>query len=504
MSIGKNVFVNGFFTLSIGLYQFVINRYFVDALGVDTLGLMRLFTQLLGYLNLADLGIASASAYALYKPLAEKDYERVGIIMNTMRNFYTRVAIFVLILGFPFMISLGYITNNNSLPVSVYVAWLLYVVNLSINYLFARYSVLFTADQQFSYVRIVQGVGKLVSCTLQLIAIVFVQSFTLFCLAMLIENLFSAVIYIKRYRDNYRYIPEMQEKDKGILADIKNLFWHRIATIIVFNTDYLVLSKFTSLKVVGQYSTYLIVTQMVMMIVNIIVPAISPAIGAFIATSSKRDVYKQWQQYNVLFFYIAGGASLMCVFLIQPFIALWMGEHFLLSTVTMCLIIANMYMTIARQATATFKANAGFFDDIYVPIGEALTNLVMSLILVQYIGVNGVVIGTVLSNLIFVHVIQPVLVFNRCYDLSLKHYLSDTAKVLFPTCIGGLLSWGGVVALGIDWVGVTWFDFVLNTTKIFVICAISLSVCFYLNKDFRFVIGKLQHKFTSRVPPVSE
>lgn len=485
MSIGKNIVVNGFFTLSIGLYQFVINRYFVDAMGVDTLGLMRLFTQLLGYLNLADLGIASASAYALYKPLAENDRDRIGIIMNTMRGFYTRVAIFVLVLGLPFMFSLGYITNSNELPLEVYAAWMLYVVNLSVNYLFARYSVLFTADQKFSYVRIVQGVGKLFSCTLQLFAIVFAHSFLLFCLAMLVENLFSAALYIMKYRNGYQFIPHMKEKDRGILTDIKNLFWHRIATIIVFNTDYLVLSKFTSLKVVGQYSTYLIITQMVMMIVNIIAPAVSPSIGAFIATKSKWDVYNQWRQYNVLFYYIAAGASLMCLWLIQPFVSLWMGDGLLLNNLTMFLIVANMHMTIARQATATFKANAGFFDDIYVPIGEALLNLVVSLVLVQYLGVNGVIIGTILSNVIFVHIIQPILVFHRCYDLNSWCYLRDVVKVLMPTVAGGVMSWGATILIGINETNATWLGFTLNAMKVFVIVATSLTVCFYMNSDFK-------------------
>lgn len=45
---------------------------------------MKLFTQLLAYLNLAEMGVAGASAYALYRPLADNNYKEISIVMSTI------------------------------------------------------------------------------------------------------------------------------------------------------------------------------------------------------------------------------------------------------------------------------------------------------------------------------------------------------------------------------------------------------------------------------------
>ena len=90
----KEIFLNFILTLFISLFSFLINRYFAFYLGVQNLGLMKLFTQLLAYLNLAEIGLASASTYALYKPLAEKNYKQISIVINTITSLYNKIFLF--------------------------------------------------------------------------------------------------------------------------------------------------------------------------------------------------------------------------------------------------------------------------------------------------------------------------------------------------------------------------------------------------------------------------
>ena len=95
----KEIFLNFILTLFISLFSFLINRYFAFYLGVQNLGLMKLFTQLLAYLNLAEIGLASASTYALYKPLAEKNYKQISIVINTITSLYNKIFLFILLVG---------------------------------------------------------------------------------------------------------------------------------------------------------------------------------------------------------------------------------------------------------------------------------------------------------------------------------------------------------------------------------------------------------------------
>ncbi|EHO80363.1 hypothetical protein [Fusobacterium ulcerans] len=63
----KSIFINFFITITGGIITFSINKCFANYMGIGKLGLMKLFTQIMAYLNLVDMGIASASTYVLYE-----------------------------------------------------------------------------------------------------------------------------------------------------------------------------------------------------------------------------------------------------------------------------------------------------------------------------------------------------------------------------------------------------------------------------------------------------
>ena len=84
----KEVIVNLILTILISFIGFFQNKYFIQYIGIETLGIMKLFSQLLQYLNIIEMGIGNASAFALYKPLAEKNYEQISIIVSTIKSLY--------------------------------------------------------------------------------------------------------------------------------------------------------------------------------------------------------------------------------------------------------------------------------------------------------------------------------------------------------------------------------------------------------------------------------
>ncbi|ADO82183.1 polysaccharide biosynthesis protein [Ilyobacter polytropus DSM 2926] len=419
----KNIYINLFFTLVIGVFQFVINKYFVKYLGMETLGLMRFFNQMVAYLNLADLGIASASAYALYGPLAEKDTTQISIVMNTLKSFYKKISLIILILGAASFFLIPHLLENSNFGFWTYIYWSIYIINLALNYRFAKYSILFTADQNYSYVRRVQGSCKLLVKVAQLLILIYFKSFFWFLFVITLENILSGIFYVRKYKRNYVYIKKVNLIEKQIFKDMKNLFWHKIGSVVVFNTDFIVLTKFTSLNTVAVYSTYLIVYTMVVTVTGVISPAISPGIGKYIAESTNDKIYIKWEKVYQGYVLVSSVIVSCCYILFQPFIRLWMGDEFLLPGLTLSLILINLFIQMTRQPIEIFKNNSGFYDDIYVPILESFINLFLSLILVQKLGLNGVIIGTLISNLIIILLLKPILVFKRCFAKGAIEYL---------------------------------------------------------------------------------
>ena len=483
----KEVLLNFIFTFVTSALGFIQNRYFVQYMGLETLGMMKLFTQLLAYLNIIEMGLGSASAFALYKPLAEKDYKNTSIVINTIDNIYNKIAVLLMILGvlcipiIPFFIKVSNFSNE------IYFYWVLYVLNTVSTYLFIKYVILFTANQEFLYVRTIQSCSIIVFKIAQIIFIIEYHSFFIYIILLILDNLTQWIFFGFHYKKKYSFIIKTKEKFNGIKNDIKNLFWHKIGGLIVFNTDLILISKFTSLEIVGIYASYQMIVQTLKTIIDILTNVLSPKIGNFIAKHNKIEIYESFKKFNIFYCFIATVFTYCMYVLINSFVALWLGETILLSNFTVGLICFNLWVNLFRWILESFKFGAGFFDDVKSPILESVINLVVSIILGLKMGLDGVIIGTITSNIIVILIYKPILVFERCFDKEWKEYIKVYGNYFILTVISFIML-NFITKPFIEENINSWLDWVVYAIKISNISLIVITLIFLLNKDFRSLI----------------
>ena len=105
------------------LLAFVSRTVFIYTLGAEYLGLNGLFTNILQFLSLTELGIGSAIAFYLYKPLATHDVERIKIIMRFYKSCYRIVGLSMLGLGCLLMPFLSKLVNlDQPIPDNLYLS----------------------------------------------------------------------------------------------------------------------------------------------------------------------------------------------------------------------------------------------------------------------------------------------------------------------------------------------------------------------------------------------
>ena len=475
---------NFIFTVIINLLGFIQNKYFIQYMGIETLGMMKLFSQLLAYLNIIEIGLGSASAFALYKPLAEKDYNQISIIMSTIENIYNKIGILLFGLGIlcipiiPFFVEISKFSNK------IYFYWILYVLNTVLTYFFIKYIILFTANQEFLYVRTIQSISIIFFKILQIFFIMKFHSFFIYISLLIFDNLIQWMFFKRHYNKKYNYITKVKEKYIGIKNDIKSLLWHKIGGLIVFNTDLILISKFTDLKIVGTYASYQMIVQVLSTIVGIVLNVLSPKIGKYIAEHIKEEVYTHFIKYNILFCFISVIFTYCTFILINSFIKLWIGNEFILSELTVKLICFNLLVILFRGNLETFKFGAGFFDDIKAPILESIINLFTSIILGLKLGLDGVIIGTVISNVIIILIYKPILVFERCFNKNIKDYIKIYANYLI-LIIFSLLGCNFILSfISLKNIN-SWFDWIIQGVIIGSITFIITFIIFLSNKDFR-------------------
>lgn len=480
----REILLNFIFTILINIISFIQNKYFVQYMGIETLGMMKLFSQLLAYLNIIELGLGSASAFALYKPLAEKNHEQISIIVNTIENIYNKIGILLFGLGILCIPIIPFFMDTSNFSKNIYFYWVLYVLNTISTYLFIKYVILFTANQEFLYVRTTQSISIVSFKILQVFFIIKFHSFFIYILLLILDNLTQWLFFRKHYKKKYSYITKTKEKYEGIKNDIKNLFWHKIGGLVVFNTDLILISKFTNLETVGIYASYQMILQVLSTIINILLNVLSPKIGKYIAEHTKQEVYIHFKKYDILFYFISIIFTYCTFILMDSFIGLWLGKEFLLNRFTLELICFNLLINLFRWNLETFKSGAGFFDDIKSPILESIINLVVSIVLGLKLGLDGVIIGTIVSNIIIILIYKPILVFKRCFDKNIKDYIKIYGNYLILTVIS-LLSCDFILKF-IPLRNVnSWLDWIIQGIIIGSITLVITFIIFLSNKDFR-------------------
>ena len=105
-AVGSNII-----TIIVGL---VAQAIFIKILGSEYLGLNGLFSNIISMLGIVELGIGSAIIYNMYKPIAEKDTEKIKSLMKFYKKSYNIITLIIACIGILIIPFIKYIVDINS------------------------------------------------------------------------------------------------------------------------------------------------------------------------------------------------------------------------------------------------------------------------------------------------------------------------------------------------------------------------------------------------------
>ena len=422
------------------IIRFISRTVFIHLMGETFLGVNSLFTNVLSVLSLAELGIGTAINYSLYKPLAEKNNEKIRTLMQFYKKAYRIIALIVTIIGLSIIPFLGVLIKDGSGIDNIILIYLLFLFNMTFSYLYSYKRTLIVADQK-SYKLVPILLTCNIAVTVIQIAILFMtKNFILYLVAqsvfVILENIIVSKYIDKKYPiliEKTPIQPMEEEEKKTLKKNVKALIFHRIGEVLVHSVDSLIISAFISIAVVGIYSNYLLLLTMIQSFISLLFGSIVASVGNLIASDRERshDVFKIT---NFICFSLYCVSAICFYNLFNPFITIWAGEKFLLPIITVNVIVINFYLTGMRTPTLTFKNAAGIYDaDKYDPIVQAIVKLVISIILVNYMGITGVFLGSVISGMIPC-VRRPIILYRELFKMKSIHYFKVYAfQILLVT-----------------------------------------------------------------------
>lgn len=280
-------------TLITTLLGFISRTVFINTLGVTYLGVNGLMISVLSMLSLAELGVGTAITFSLYKPLAEKDTEKVNALMAFYKKFYRIIGLIIFALGLLFMLFLKYIVKDAHGISNLYLIYFIFLVDTSYTYFFSYKRTLITADQKaYLLVPFTTGFYSLMIGARIAVLILF-QNYIIYLLIQLIVGLAENIL-INRYIDRkYTFLKDKSEQriPKSemvvITKNVKAMFLHKLGDYAVNGTDNIIISAFVSVTVVGLYSNYLLVITAVNTFLLLIFDSATASFGNLIAQETR-------------------------------------------------------------------------------------------------------------------------------------------------------------------------------------------------------------------------
>lgn len=431
-----NARINLIFYFLMLVLSFFSRKIFLDTLGADFIGLTSTLQNLLGFLNLAELGIGSSIGYVLYKPLFDKNQRKINEIISVFGYLYRIIGGIILILGIVLSCFLPFIFKKTIIELGIiYFAYYSFLASSLIGYFVNYRQTLLGADQRNYVITAYFQTAGVVKVLVQTALAYYTGSYYLW---IFIELVFGIVYsFILNWKINRVYpwlrssIKEGRYKypeNKIIMVKAKQMFVHVLAGTGRSQLLPFIVYGFTSLKIVAYYGNYMIIIAKINQLLNNLLGSTSAGVGHLIAEGNEHKIQQVFWELTSLRFIIAGILTYSLYHLTDPFIVIWLGNEYLLSKSVLIVILSNFFISQFRGTNDQFIYGYGLFHDTWAPIATLIITVVVALIGGYYWGLFGVLLGDIASSVTIISIWKPYLLYKEGFHLPIWFYWLNILK----------------------------------------------------------------------------
>ena len=501
----KNIIGNFANNMLLNLLRFVSRIIFIRVLSDVYLGVNGLLSNVLGLLALSELGISTAISYSLYRPLSDNNIDKIKSLMNFYQKAYRIIAVVVLILGLVLLPFLPWFIKDTKGIDNLNFIYLIFLANMVIGYLFSYKRTLITADQKNYKIMPIVMFYSFLTTVLQISVLLIFKNYIIYLLmqslCIVLENLTVNHYINKQYpylKDNLKDNKLDKDEFKEITTNVKALMFHKAGTYVLSASDNIIISKFIGIVMVGIYSNYVLIVNMINSFITVLINNVTASFGNLIAKDNAKKSLEVFDEMNLVCFILYGGASVCFINLFNPFIDLVFGEKFVLPMFVVFLISFNNFLVGMNLAPITIQSAAGLYNnDRFVPLIQSAVNIILSVVLALKIGIAGVLLGTLISQFI-PFIVKPIIAYKHVFKEKVSIYFKEEFKQFILLALAVGISYGLILLIGNHQII---FDLVIRLILSFSVSFIVFYFGYRKSEAFEniknrvlFIIGKIKNR----------
>jgi len=419
--------------------------YIIGRIGIERFGIWAIISVITGYFGLLDLGFGTPFVKYIAEFYARREYVRINQAVNIGFIFYTFFAIVIIaLLGF-FMHP---IIRLFKIPASL---------AGETQALFLIGMIIFAASSILKPFEAIQGGMQRMDITNKIaIAVSFFNIFgtVLFLekgyglLGLIINSaIVAGITNIINIIVAFKILPELKitlfafdKKTFRMLFGFGIKRWvTSIEDIVLFQTDKLLISHFLSLSLVGFYQLGFTVINRAWHLTMLAIPAIVPAASELDAMRRRKEIIRLYLKGTKYMFGLSIPVFTFLFASAHLIMFIWMGQGYHVSALVIQLMAASIIVMNFPAVGSAIAVGMGRPEfQMEAAAGQAILNIVLSIILIIKIGFIGVLIATLISVILSTAYFMRRL--HNYLNLSMGNFVNKTMVVyLLPIFVVGLL-----------------------------------------------------------------
>ncbi|MCM1138976.1 MAG: sugar transporter [Muribaculum sp.] len=441
-----------FYSLTL-LLSFFSRKVFLDCLGANFVGLTGTLQNLLGFLNLAELGISSAIGYLLYKPLLHGDKIKINEIISVMGYLYRKIGIVILVAGLILSAFLPVIfpdSNTGFDLLLIYAAYYAFLISSIIGYFINYRQNLLGADQRNYVITAYFQSTAIIKTIAQITVAYYTNSYYLWIIIELSFNIIYSFILNWKIDQTYPWLKSeirlgkmLFKKYPEVTTYTKQLFVHQINNFTQYQTTPILTYAFVSLRVVALYGNYTIIVDKFIMLMNTVLGSTAASIGNLIAEGNHTKNESIFWELTAFRFWCGATITFILYFSLEYFISLWVGTEYLLPQIILILLLSRIFIQISEGAINQFLYGYGLFRDVWASVLQSVIFLMGAIIGGHYWGLKGILTASIISIFLINGIWKPYFLYKEGFKLSTfiywKKWMLNMIIVIISWILIGIL-----------------------------------------------------------------
>lgn len=425
-----NAEVNIIFYFITLILAFFSRKIFLECLGAEFIGLTGTLGNILGYLNLAELGITACIGFFLFKPLQTNNRQEIQDILSLLGYLYNWIGCIILAGGFLISLFFPLIFAKAELELGIiYFAYYSFLSSSLIGYFINYRQILLTADQKNYLVAIYFQSANIFKIILQIFLANTYKNLYLWVGVEFLFGILGCIILNWKINKEYPWLNVDKSRGKSLLkkypeiiTKTKQVFIHKIKDFVLVKSDELFIFLFVSLKMVAYYGNYMITISKLISLFSAITGSVGASVGNLVAEGNKQSMIKVFWEYTTIQHTIAAILSFSLFSFIEPFIAHWLGPEYIMDRKILILLIIYIYITNSRNSVDSFNYAHGLYADVWSAWAELIINVSITIIGGLKWGIIGILLGKIISLLAIVVLWKPYYLFTSGFKESVSIY----------------------------------------------------------------------------------